>query len=70
MNRTSLLKHEPSHKQQVVKTKLDSSLPPVVCVRADVLITMFGSSLPPVVCMRAHVLITMFGSEPNIVIKT
>jgi hypothetical protein len=39
-----------------------SSLPPVVCRRAHVLLTMFGSSLPPVVCRRAHVLLTMFGS--------
>jgi hypothetical protein len=55
-----------------------SSLPPVVCMRAHVLLTIFGSSLPPVVCMRGHVLKTMFGSslttggkdEPTIVIKT
>ena len=42
-----------------------SSLPPVVCSRAHVLLTLFvfvwfGSSLPPVVCSRAHVLLTLF----------
>ena len=40
-----------------------SSLPPVVCRRAHVLLMMFGSSLPPVVCRRAHVLLMMFGSS-------
>ena len=40
-----------------------SFLPPVVCERAHVLITMFFSSLPPVVCERAHVLLTMFCSS-------
>jgi hypothetical protein len=40
-----------------------SSLPPVVCRRADVLLMMFGSSLPPVVCRRADVLLMMFGSS-------
>jgi hypothetical protein len=44
---------------------LDSSLPPVVCVRAHVLLTMFGSSLPPVVCVTAG-----GKDEPNIVNKT
>ena len=39
------------------------SLPPVVCMRAHVLLTIFGSSLPPVVCMRAHVLLTMLDSS-------
>ena len=42
---------------------LGSSLPPVVCRRAHVLVTMLGSSLPPVVCRRAHVLVTMLGSS-------
>ena len=37
-----------------------SSLPPVYCRRAHVLLRMFGSSLPPVYCRRAHVLFTLF----------
>ena len=42
-----------------------SSLPPVVCRRADVLfmlcyLCLFGSSLPPVVCRRADVLFMLF----------
>ena len=40
-----------------------SSLPPVVCSRAHVLLTLFVFwfvSLPPVVCSRAHVLLTLF----------
>jgi hypothetical protein len=40
-----------------------SSLPPVVCRRAHILLTMFGSSLTPVVCRRNHVLLTMSGSS-------
>jgi hypothetical protein len=42
----------------------DKSLPPVVGMRAHVLITMFGSSLPPVVCATGG------KDEPNIVNKT
>jgi hypothetical protein len=60
---------------------LGTSLPPVVCRRAHVLLTMLGSSLPPVVCRRTHVLLTMLGTSlppqttggkdvPNIVNKT
>jgi hypothetical protein len=36
-----------------------SSLPPVVCRRAHVLLMMFSSSFPPVVCRRSHVLFTL-----------
>ena len=46
-----------------IKRMFGSSLPPVVCMRARVLLTMFCSSLPPVVCRRAHVLLTIFGSS-------
>jgi hypothetical protein len=40
-----------------------SSLLPVVCRRAHVLLMKFGSSLPPDVCRRAHVLLMTFGSS-------
>ena len=43
-----------------IKTMFGSSLPPVVCRGAHVLLTMFGSSLPPVVCRRAYVLFMFF----------
>jgi hypothetical protein len=46
-----------------IKTIFGSSLSPVVCRRAHVLLRMFGSSFPPVVCRRAHILFKMFGSS-------